>query len=340
MSDSRPERIHIESRDHRNASGPADLTDYMEELRAAEIEFRNRPYPGGQHILGASIWYFCEPRERLRAINERHGIKDDDPRVYSIAAYKAELATIHEKSRRPDFAASMNVVEFWNWQADTMADCAARHFPGFGGFLGRVARHVDTYEKLWFHSTFLMEVRERQLRPRFGPEFPETGPHANKDVREIYSILRRLGLSKWIPRPPFPTLNDDEAMAEMAQIAERLEDMERSRLDHTIHARPLPAPDGAVSRPSLEAPSEKAMQCYRLKFLRGDTRTQASLAREVYGDRGKQYQVSRDIKAITAWIKAGNVLPDLDTSRPKITSVDPSQLDKGPRMDRGRKPRA
>jgi hypothetical protein len=70
--------------------------------------------------------------------------------------------------------------------------------------------------------------------------------------------------------------------------------------------------------------------------VKGDSLTQSAIARQVYGDASKQSQVSRDIKRVTQWIQDGNVLPDLEMFKPKIHSVDPSKLDKGPRADRGK----
>jgi hypothetical protein len=92
-----------------------------------------------------------------------------------------------------------------------------------------------------------------------------------------------------------------------------------------------------TSETKLKEPSEKARQCYRLMFTKEDEWTQAKIAKEVYGDSGKQSKVSRDIKQVKTYVEAGGVLPDLTTQRPKTHAVDPSQLDKGPRIDRGRK---
>jgi hypothetical protein len=106
-------------------------------------------------------------------------------------------------------------------------------------------------------------------------------------------------------------------------------------------------PDSASAVPTVaavasqvqkqNAPSEKAIQCYRLMVIRGDVLTQAEVARQVYGDRRKQSNVSRDIKRVEAWLSAGNVLPDLTTPKPRTFPVDPAKLDTGRREDRGRR---
>ena len=86
----------------------------------------------------------------------------------------------------------------------------------------------------------------------------------------------------------------------------------------------------------LKQPSDQAIQCYRLKFILGTEKTQKGIAKEVYGDPERQWQVSRVLKAVEAWIKAGNILPDLEEGKPKMYSTDPSKLDKGPAKKRGR----
>ncbi len=87
------------------------------------------------------------------------------------------------------------------------------------------------------------------------------------------------------------------------------------------------------TEPPPKEPSEEAIQCYRLIVLRGDLTSQRSIAKQVYGDESKQYQVSRDLKVVKKWIKAGNVLPDLDSPRPKIYPVDPAKLNRGARPE-------
>ena len=87
----------------------------------------------------------------------------------------------------------------------------------------------------------------------------------------------------------------------------------------------------------LVSPTDKAIQCYRLKFIMGTEKTQEGIAKAVYEDRGHQPKVSRDLKAVEAWIAAGNVLPDLAEVRPSMFIVDPSKLDLGRRQDKGRR---
>jgi hypothetical protein len=85
----------------------------------------------------------------------------------------------------------------------------------------------------------------------------------------------------------------------------------------------------------LKEPSEQAIQCYRLKFLKGDDWTQEAIGKRIYGKVGMQSRVSRDLKAVKIWIAAGNVLPEMkEGPTPKAFSVDPRNLDAGPRRVR------
>jgi hypothetical protein len=48
---------------------------------------------GGKRVLGSSVWS-AQPR-LLQDIDRRHGIRPEDPRIYSIAAYLTDLAEQH-----------------------------------------------------------------------------------------------------------------------------------------------------------------------------------------------------------------------------------------------------
>ena len=98
-----------------------------------------------------------------------------------------------------------------------------------------------------------------------------------------------------------------------------------------------PEPKPIKQKARLTEPSREAFQCHRLMVITGTEKTQTSIAKEVYRDAGKQWKVSRDLKAVKAWIEAGNVLPDMDESKPKTYSTDPSRIDKGRRQDTGRR---
>ena len=122
--------------------------------------------------------------------------------------------------------------------------------------------------------------------------------------------------------------------------------------DRLIEEWAAPAPNAPPTVPKSDAerlggktgglkpPTDKEVQCYRLAFLYGEKKTQKQIAAEVFGDRTKQYRVSRAIRHVELWIKAGNVLPDLNDPKPRVISVDPRKLDAGRRGDTGRNRRA
>ena len=108
------------------------------------------------------------------------------------------------------------------------------------------------------------------------------------------------------------------------------------------HATPdraarVEAGDTKAKGKALKEPSAKAFQCYRLKVITGTEKSQASIGREVHGKAGMQWKVSRDLRDVAAWIEAGNVLPDLNGTKPKTYATDPSRLDMGRRQDTGRR---
>jgi hypothetical protein len=106
------------------------------------------------------LWHHREGLERLREIDERHGIRPDDPRVYSIAAYLAEKREIEdewEQSRRerqafrranPDIDIPYD-SDNWVLYHNRLGDCVARHFPGTSPLTG--PERVDSCPKLWHY---------------------------------------------------------------------------------------------------------------------------------------------------------------------------------------------
>jgi len=70
------------------------------------------------------------------------------------------------------------------------------------------------------------------------------------------------------------------------------------------------------SRPVRKEPSKDAFAAYRLQLLTG--KTQKELAEQLTAELRRpvgQGTVSRWLKQVRAWLKAGNVLPDLTTTR-------------------------
>ena len=95
-----------------------------------------------------------------------------------------------------------------------------------------------------------------------------------------------------------------------------------------------PASEDAET-PSRKMPSKEAVAAYRLSFLKGQK--QENIAAELtkqFSRPVSQGQVSRWIKQVRAFLKAGNVLPDLEGLTRKPDAVDPGAINMGRRQDR------
>ncbi len=90
------------------------------------------------------------------------------------------------------------------------------------------------------------------------------------------------------------------------------------------------------TRPSPKEPSREAIAAYRASLATGKTQAElASLMAKELKRKVDQGTISRWLKQVKGWIKAGNVLPDLHQSLDKKpTPMDPGRLDLGERMDR------
>jgi hypothetical protein len=82
-------------------------------------------------------------------------------------------------------------------------------------------------------------------------------------------------------------------------------------------------------------PSDDSIAAFRLRLVSPDT--QAALAERLTIELGRpisQGQVSRWLKQVDNWTRAGNILPDLTSGpRTKPQSMDPNRIDLGPRQD-------
>ena len=86
-------------------------------------------------------------------------------------------------------------------------------------------------------------------------------------------------------------------------------------------------------------PSDKALQAWRLRDLCGINK-QTELANELTknGSPATQGQVSRWLKEVEAYLKAGNVLPSIEPLAAAPRAIDPRIIEMGERQD-GRTPR-
>ena len=216
---------------------------YYVEIRALEDEWYAQCQ--GERGIGASPW--TDNLEKLREIDARHGIAQNDPRVYSIAAYQAEAREMDEewdKQQRENGWGRddlMTKKESESWfraevrKAARDADSKARHFPGLS--YGNLAT-VDTIPKLWAEITIhrLQDPYQTYDRVRY----PGKPDDLLKNVHDLYGVMHQLKIP-WVRRPPYLKFTDLEAMDELRDIANQLEREEAERLSQLTPAHaPLP----------------------------------------------------------------------------------------------------
>lgn len=200
------------------------LKAHRDELRAVEDGWYSRYCQDGRTI-GVSFW--DTNLDKLREIDERHGIHLGDPRVYSIVAYSAEREEIEETWQRLCKAkswinldsASPRFKEFWVEQGRHWArldDCKARHFPGLN------SGTIDTVPNLWAYIVLQLLV-VRELADRItSNQNQQRSEVCEKDVQQVYSIMHRLKIP-WAPAPPYPSFTPQEATDELTRIANQIE---------------------------------------------------------------------------------------------------------------------
>jgi hypothetical protein len=235
------------------------LTAYYAGIRALEDEWYPQLVQNGW-VVGTSSWH--GRLDRLREIDERHGIQSDDPRVYSIAAYQAERDEIAVEWKELGKA---NGWDAHDWEKPPpegfvsaesrfgvrRSDCYARHFPGLDSLR---LDTIDTIPKLWAHVTqhVILVKGWLDLSP-LSRQPPEKRAY-DKELVSVYGLLDKLKIP-WAPRPPYPDLTPQEALNALTQIANRLErdDSERCQIGLARFA-PTSA-FGAVAPPAPASPT-------------------------------------------------------------------------------------
>ena len=190
----------------------------------------------------------------------------------------------------------------------------------------------------------------------------EWGAEERQDVLARIDDMRRSDLSSFAPAAsaaflkalvkfPVPELisvaSSERAVSPNERITRRAPgESGIAAIDTATSLDPRPRKsDGQATPPTTVAtsakgkgpkmPSKQDFNCYRLSTTTGWK--QAKIAHEVLGSDAKQGMVSKAVGRVVAWREAGNEMPDLDESRPRIIPTDPSKLDLGPRSDRGRR---
>jgi hypothetical protein len=225
----------------------ADSLDaYFADVRAVEDEEYSHFLEAGS-MIGASFW--DGNPDKLKEIDRRRGVRPDDPRVYSIAAYLDERKHLEEAwaglrreknwippQELPEFRESRQELPWFReyWEAQRrhnvrLSDCKARHFPG----LSRGA--IDTIPNLWAHVRYHLMVVHEQVH-RMQPEAGGRATTCDADVMEAYRLLHRLQIP-WAPSPPYPAFTQREAMDELTRIANRLERDDAARCERLTAGR-------------------------------------------------------------------------------------------------------
>jgi len=137
----------------------------------------------------------------------------------------------------------------------------------------------------------------------------------------------------------------DKLLESIRECVESIEDPSvtmqpiRDMLERAYQARDemiklLGGEGGDVSK-SKSAPSKEMIVAYRLKFILG-AKTQKEIAAKLsqeFGRRINQGTVSNWLRDVEAWIKAGNVLPDIPGLTGEPPSIDPRVIGMGARRD-------
>ena len=161
----------------------------------------------------------------------------------------------------------------------------------------------------------LAEPEWDRLRPDPWPADPRNQHEAE---RALSDLIFRLRPTRPTAKPP---------LGEDAQSVGRDSAGEAAAADTT--------PAGATPLQPIRRPSERAFQAWRLRDLTGinsQTGIVAKLAEK--GIAATQGQVSRWLKEVDEYLKAGNILPDLSAAlTQKPQSIDPKIIDMGKRQD-------
>jgi hypothetical protein len=146
-----------------------------------------------------------------------------------------------------------------------------------------------------------------------------------------------------VGHPDGPTW--EERTAAKSALINRVPELEtqilalRSALGVLRAPKPVAEPEDAPAQ-SIRRPSDEAIEIYALSTTLG--LKQAEIVTQFREKKQKiidQSKVSRSLQQVKKWLDAGNQLPGLSTvAPPKIQTMDPAILDRGPRVDKRSKP--
>lgn len=200
-----------------------NLEEFLDEIRMFEDDWYAHHGIDGR-IIGSTIW--DANRDELRAIEERHGITKEDPRVYSITGYRRDvrliedewLSTCNESEWTDIRSKSPQFQEYWKAYNRFLArrnDCRGRHFPRLS-----MEGPVDTLPGLWACITEIEIPVIESLKLAGSLAHKRDG--LDPELQHVYSLMHELKIP-WAPKPPYPSLNEQETIDALRQMANRLE---------------------------------------------------------------------------------------------------------------------
>jgi hypothetical protein len=251
-----------------SGSKSASVSDYYAEVRGYEDACYDAA--SGQRIIGLSCWEVEGNVTKLKQIDAQHGITPDDPRVYSIAAFRQERNAILKErenlrvslTRKSDSEIPQALLR----SEARLTDCFARHFPGL---YHKDVRTVDTIPKLWAFIDKGVLGLNGVVRVLAGG-FERKRRTYVIALRAVYGIMHELGID-WTPRPPYPDMSEQEAEHALRAIANRLEKAESESICEAH--MPLRGETQLASRNldlALLDPAERSVLAYLVERLRAD----------------------------------------------------------------------
>ncbi|MGC9258582.1 MAG: hypothetical protein ACP5I8_00685 [Phycisphaerae bacterium] len=179
-------------------------------------------------------------------------------------------------------------------------------------------------------AAFYNALKDARRWPGMTPDYAATIAKAMSDMRDAAVIVLDYFPSCLYSRP-----NDKHAYIDAVAAEEKQYDDVRRVLrglayiaTDTVAAEPVGAAESERKALGTKEPERQAVKAYRLVVVTGKSQSEVATMMGTY-----QGKISRWVNKTTAWIKAGNVLPDIEGLHAKPISVDPAIIDMGERKD-------
>jgi hypothetical protein len=178
---------------------------------------------------------------------------------------------------------------------------------------------------------------ERLLR-EFLAEAKGGGPTQSNPAAAELLEFEKQGLAMHLYRELKPNLPEyvDGQLAVVGEAERPVGAGEQSAEKRIIGGKHADAPaQGDANKPrGIQRPSEKVFKAWRLRDLTGiNNQTELAAKLNEQGVPATQGQVSRWLKEVDEYLRAGNSLPPLDALPAKPQSIDPEIIELGERQD-------